>query len=474
MSARILVIDQSRIVHQTVRLSLSDLAEITAMTDAAKAVEAEGPWDLALVSSEYDAQLPGLIGSLRRSSPHMRLIVAVGVMKELAPDISSRLGPCEIVRKPWVSREFRGLVERMLAEEAPEGASSADMANIPPPEESSLPPALNEAGLESITSPPEIDDGDSPFAGTVMDKGFDDGPSTQEFVDLVSTAPEAVGDDLPPIDDDMPPVMEEQEPPMGELESEAESIASDLDAGLSALEASLGDLPPLENATEPATMPPEVARQAPGLSDQVMEMTTPPSGELEELTPELTEEASEPPAPLDESDVMAALPVEDIEAGFEPDNTGEKAALTEAADSEESEPPAWEHDGTGEFELLDEHEEPHDAEETNASMIAALNALEEAAGLVEEANGMGGPEAEAEPEVAAVAFVDSNEPTEAPEQSSALTAEQWIALRAEMRDTVEAMIRELVPELAEELIRDEIKRLTQGFDTTPPGDEPRL
>ena len=48
MSARILVIDQSRIVHQTVRLSLSDLAEITAVTDATAVSGTEGPWDLVI------------------------------------------------------------------------------------------------------------------------------------------------------------------------------------------------------------------------------------------------------------------------------------------------------------------------------------------------------------------------------------------------------------------------------------------
>ncbi len=279
MSARILVIDQSRIVHQTVRLSLSDLAEITAVTDATKAAEVEGPWDLALVSGDYEAQLPGLVGALRVSSPQLRLILAVGVMKELAPEILSRLGPCEVVRKPWVSREFRTLVERMLAEEPPVVESpSPDLPDLVPAEESSLPPPLNEAALEVITSPPEaVEDQDSPFAGLVTESEFGDAPSTQEFADLVSAVPEAVSGDLPPIDDDLPPV-EGDEPPIGALEAEADSIATDLDAGLSALEASLGDLPPLEHATEPATLPPEVARQGPDLSSQVLEMTTPPSG----------------------------------------------------------------------------------------------------------------------------------------------------------------------------------------------------
>ncbi len=168
-----------------------------------------------------------------------------------------------------------------------------------------------------------------------------------------------------------------------------------------------------------------------------------------------------------DDDVLAALPAEEG-AGFEPDTTGE---LAEVEDKEESEPPTWSHEGTGEFGESGEHEEPHDAEETNASMIAALNALEEAAGLVEEANGIAPDAVDAEPEaaVAAVAFDETLEPT-VDEPRNALTPEQWIALRAEMRDTVETMIRELVPELAERLIADEIKRLTEGFDAGSSGD----
>ena len=102
-------------------------------------------------------------------------------------------------------------------------------------------------------------------------------------------------------------------------------------------------------------------------------------------------------------------------------------------------------------------------------MIAALNALEEAAGLVEEGVGMSGQASAPPPEVASVDFEPASEPPE-PSGPAVLTPEQWIALRAEMRDTVEAMIRELVPELAERLIVDEIERLKAGFGSDSDSD----
>lgn len=136
---------------------------------------------------------------------------------------------------------------------------------------------------------------------------------------------------------------------------------------------------------------------------------------------------------------------------------------------DDSEPPRWEDAGTGEFHEHEESEDLHESEQTNASMIAALNALEEAAGLVEEESGMNGQGSEPVPEVAAVDFDPASEPPE-PSGPAALTPEQWIALRSEMRDTVEAMIRELVPELAERLILDEIERLKEGFGSDSDSD----
>ena len=456
MSARILVIDQSRIVHQTVRLSLSDLAEITALTDATSANSTDGPWDLVLASADLEAQLPALVTSLRQQSPAMRLIVAISVMKELSPDIQARLGPCELVRKPWVSRDFRQLVERMLSEAPPEVPepfpAAAEMGD-----ETSLPTALNEASLEAITSPPEVDERDSPFSSSVAEQGFEQMPSTQEFADLMSGVPESEEDELPPIDDDMPPVMEDELPPMGDLEAEVESMANDFDAGLSELEDRLNELPQMDSATQPVTVPPEAARQAPGLADQVLDLTTPPSGELEEL-----HDAPDTPDEV----LLSALPIEDESHTFRAEATGEVMALDDHDELDaldDLEPPQWTDSNTDEFSELSEPEELHDPEETNASMIAALNALEEAAGRVEEESGFNVDPIDQPPEQ--LAEVEFDPPSQPPaDPASLLTPEQWIALRAEMRDTVEAMISELVPEIAQALIKDEIARLTSGFN----------
>ena len=465
MSARILIIDQSRIVHQTVRLSLSDLAEITALTDATAVTSAEGPWDLVLASADLEAQLPALVTGLRQQSPGLRLIVAVSVMKELAPDVQARLGPCEVVRKPWVSRDFRELVERMLSEAPPIAAepmpAAAEMGD-----ESSLPTALNEASLEAITAPPEVEELDSPFSSSAAESGFEQMPSTQEFAELISGVPETVDDELPPIDDELPPVIEDEMPPMGDLEAEVESMANDFDAGLSELEERLNELPQVEPAAEPVTLPPAAARQAPDLADQVLDLTTPPTGELDELPDGFTDA----PSPVDE-EVLPALPLENEHSEFHADSTGEVSTLDDTDELDELddlEPPQWADSGTDEFSELSAPEELHDPEETNASMIAALNALEEAAGMVEEGSGLGAVQVnQTAEELAAVEF----EPTsELPaETGSPLTPEQWIALRAEMRDTVEAMISELVPDIAQALIKDEIARLTSGF--SPSGDD---
>ena len=140
----------------------------------------------------------------------------------------------------------------------------------------------------------------------------------------------------------------------------------------------------------------------------------------------------------------------------------------EQEEIDELEPPQWGDSGTDEFSELSEPEELHDPEETNASMIAALNALEEAAGMVEEESGMlDGQVDQVAEELASVEFEPTSQPPA--EAGSPLTPEQWIALRAEMRDTVEAMISELVPEIAQSLIKDEIARLTSGF--SPSGDD---
>jgi hypothetical protein len=168
---------------------------------------------------------------------------------------------------------------------------------------------------------------------------------------------------------------------------------------------------------------------------------------------------------VEEDELLAALPVEDDANQFVPDDTGEVPPMVDDGDAEaldDSEPPQWGDAGTGEFHELEESEDLHESEQTNASMIAALNALEEAAGLVEEESGMNGQDIEPMPEVAAVDFDPASELPE-PSGPAALTPEQWIALRSEMRDTVEAMIRELVPELAERLILDEIERLKEGL-----------
>ena len=463
MSARILVIDSSRIVHQTVRLTLSDLAEITALTDAAEAMATPGPWDLAIVSADFGAQLPGIIGGLRSNLPQLRLVVAVGVMKELAAEIQSRLGPCEVVRKPWVGREFRGLVETMLAS-SPTMATTIDGLDEEPlfeVTESSLAMPLNEEALEAISAVPQPLDHDSPFTDSGEELGFDDMPSTSQFAELMSGVPDAAEE--PVEDDGLPPVIDDEAPPIGSLEAEAQSIADDLDAGMNALEASLGDLPEFE-----ATTPPSEARLPPPLVNQVMEMTTPPSGELEELDTALPPAATDQPQVADE--LLSALPLDEPEPVFSEAKTGEVPPLEELEEHEEhdedSEVLVWSQEGTSELNDISEPEDFADVAETNASMIAALNALEEAAGFVEEANGMAesGPPTSAEE----VLF---EEPSALPVASvSALTPEQWIALRAEMRDTVEAMISEIVPQLAERLISAEIERLTKDFEAQPEGD----
>jgi hypothetical protein len=451
MSARILVIDSSRIVHQTVRLTLSDLAEITALTDAAEAAAMPGPWDLAVVSADLGDQLPGIIADLRNASPQLRLVIAVGVMKELAAEIQSRLGPCEVVRKPWVGREFRSLIETMLAN-SPTTATTLDGLDEAAPFEaleSSLALPLNEEALEAISAVPQALDHGSPFAEAGEELGFDDMPSTSQFAELMSGAPEVVTELAE--DGELPPVIDDEEPPIASLEAEAQSIANDLDAGMNALEASLGDLPEFE-----VTTPPSEARRPSPLVEQVMEMTTPPSGELDEL-----DAATDPPGRANE--VLSALPLDDFESAFGAAKTGEVAPLDEYdeddEDDEDSEVPVWSHEGTGEFSETAQPEEDSDVDKTNASMIAALNALEAAAGYVEEANGMADSGPPSSPEE-----VFFEEPSAVPSASvSPLSPEQWIALRAEVRDTVETMINELVPQLAERIISAEIERLTKDF-----------
>jgi hypothetical protein len=187
-----------------------------------------------------------------------------------------------------------------------------------------------------------------------------------------------------------------------------------------------------------------------------MEMTTPPSGELDEL-----DAATDPPGRANE--VLSALPLDDFESAFGAAKTGEVAPLDEYdeddEDDEDSEVPVWSHEGTGEFSETAQPEEDSDVDKTNASMIAALNALEAAAGYVEEANGMADSGPPSSPEE-----VFFEEPSAVPSASvSPLSPEQWIALRAEVRDTVETMINELVPQLAERIISAEIERLTKDF-----------
>ena len=461
MSARILVIDQSRIVHQTVRLGLGDLAEITAVTDASALGDPSDVYDLAVVSADFDVQLPAMVSELRRQSPGLRLVVAVSVMKELSADVHGRLGPCEVVRKPWVSREFRQLVERLLSEEVAPTPDSVEPQAIEMGDETSLPTALNEASLEAITAPPLVDELDSPFSAPLAESSFDDMPSTREFAELVSGVPEAVGD-MPPAEEELPPIMDDELPPIGDLEAEVESMVSDFDAGLSALEEQLNDLPEVGEEPGVETLPPEVARQGPDLANQVLEMTTPPDGELGALDlPPLEPEVLGDD--LAGEEVLSALPIHDAAHDFGPAGTDEVSALDEVDDEAygDAEASAWGDSGTGEFSEASDVDELHDGEHTNASMIAALNALEEAAGVAEEAAGMPAVDAAATPEVAEVRF---EQESEAPSAATTLSPEQWIALRAEMRDTVEAMIRELVPELAERIIRDEIERLKSGWD----------
>ena len=84
-------------------------------------------------------------------------------------------------------------------------------------DETSLPTALNEASLEAITAPPEVEELDSPFSAPVAETGFEQMPSTQEFADLMSGVPEAVDDMPPPIDEELPPMIEDELPPMETL-----------------------------------------------------------------------------------------------------------------------------------------------------------------------------------------------------------------------------------------------------------------
>ena len=145
----------------------------------------------------------------------------------------------------------------------------------------------------------------------------------------------------------------------------------------------------------------------------------------------------------------------------------ESPELEEELEDEDSVPPEWPDVGTDDFAegLVVEDEADLLNAETNDSVIAALNALEDAAGVVEEEHGLDG-----EAPVEAELEFESVEPVPAPAAATVgpLTPEQWIALRAEMRDTAEAMIRELVPELAEQIIRQEIQRLTDDFSADEP------